>query len=64
MRTREIACIHYVCENECRLGKDATFYKHCQICKNYKPLKGSKPARTDNRKQKEERRMRKEKWDY
>ena len=62
-RTREIACIHYKCEGECALGKDATFRGHCQICPTYKKLPGGKPARTDNRKQKLDRIMRKEKWD-
>lgn len=63
-KTREIACIHYKCEGNCDLGKDADFYGHCQICKTYKKLPGGKPARTDDRRQRQERRMRKEKWDY
>ena len=62
-KTREIACIHYVCEGNCKLGKDATFRGHCQTCLTYKKIPGGKPARTDNRKQKMERIMRKEKWD-
>lgn len=64
MKTREIACIHYKAEHDCDLGKEGTFYKHCQICKTYKKLPGGKPARTDNRRQKQERIMRKEKYDY
>ena len=51
-KTREIACIHYVCEGNCDLGKEGTFRKHCQICKTYKKIPGGKPARTDNRRQK------------
>lgn len=63
-KTREIACIHYKAEGNCNLGKEGTFYKQCQICKFYKKLPGGKPARTDNRRHKQERIMKKEKYDY
>ena len=63
-KTREIQCIHYICEGNCDLGKEGTFYKQCQICRTYKKLPGGKPARTDNRRQKQERIMRKDKYDY
>ena len=62
-KTREIACVSYVCEGNCNLGKDATFYGHCQTCKSYRKTPGGHAARTDNRKQKLDRIMRKEKWD-
>ena len=38
MKTREIACQHYIHEHNCDLGKEAEFYGHCQTCKNYKKL--------------------------
>ena len=63
-KTREIACVHYKAEGSCDLGKDGTFRGHCQICPSYSPLRHGKPARTDNRRQKAERIMRKERWDY
>ena len=43
-KTREIACIHYICEGECDLGKEGTFRKHCQVCRTYKKKPGGKPA--------------------
>ena len=58
---REIACVHYVCEGNCDLGKDARFRGHCQTCPTYSPLRHGRPARTDNRRQKMERILRKEK---
>ena len=61
-KEREIACVHYKAEGVCDLGKDATFRGHCQICPSYKKKPGGKPARTDNRRQKMDRIMRKEKW--
>lgn len=61
-KNREIACTHYKCEGNCDLGKEGTFYKQCQHCKNYSKLAGGKPARTDNRRQKMDRIRRKEKW--
>ena len=63
MKTREIACQHYIHEHNCDLGKEAEFYGHCQTCKTYSAKRGGKVARTDNRKQKLDRIMRKEKWD-
>ena len=64
MKDREIACVHYKAEGNCDLGKDGTFRGHCQICPSYSPLRHGKPARTDTRRQKAERIMRKERWDY
>ena len=61
-KTREIACIHYVCNRNCDLGKEADFYGHCQTCKTYRAKPGGKPARTDNRRQKMDRILRKEKY--
>lgn len=59
-KTREIQCIHYVCEHNCNLGKDACFYGLCQTCPTYKQKPGGKPARLDTRKQRLEREKRKE----
>ena len=64
MKDREIACVHYKAEGSCDLGKDGTFRGHCQTCPSYSPLRHGRPARTDNRRQKAERIMRKERWDY
>lgn len=61
-KTREVACIHYVCNGKCDLGKEAYFYGHCQTCPTYKKKPGGKPARTDNRRQKMDRILRKEKY--
>ena len=63
-KTREIACVHYLCEGNCDLGKDGTFRGHCQICPSYSPLRHGKPARIDTRRQRAERARRKEKFDY
>lgn len=61
-KDREIQCKHYICEGNCDLGKEGTFRKACQTCKTYSALRGGKPARTDNRRQKMDRIMRKEKY--
>lgn len=62
-KTREIACVHYLYEGNCDLGKDGIFRGHCQICPSYKKKPGAKPARTDTRRQKAERIMRKERYE-
>lgn len=53
-------CIHYICENECDLGKEATFWKHCQICPTWKLKPGSKNPKPDYRQKKREAIYRKE----
>ena len=60
MKTREIACIHYKNEGNCDLGKECSFYGHCQNCSTYKKRPGAKPARTDLRRKKIERIRKKE----
>lgn len=62
MKTREVQCIHYVCEGNCDLKKEGTFYKKCQTCKTYKKKPGARPARTDTRRQRAERAMQKERY--
>lgn len=49
-KDREIQCIHYICEHSCDLGRDAVFRGLCQTCAQWKPKKGSKPARENTRK--------------
>ena len=56
-KDREIACIHYVCERNCDLGKEGTFRKQCQICKTYKAVKGGKAARPNLKREKNEKFM-------
>lgn len=63
MKDREIICQYYTyaggpCQKR---GIRCHFRKECQTCSRYNPRSGGRPARTDRRRQKEERRMRKEK---
>ena len=57
-------CIHYLNEGNCDLGKECSFWGHCQTCPTWKRKPGVKPARVDNRRKKAEKIMRKEKYDY
>lgn len=63
-RDRERACIFYTYENgPCdKRGISTKFRDECQTCKYYVPIKGGRPARTDNRRKKMERIQRKESW--
>ena len=54
-RDREIACIHYVCEGNCDLGKEGTFRKACQTCKTYKAMRGGRPARPNLKREKKDK---------
>ena len=54
-KDREIACIHYINEGNCALGKEGTFRHQCQTCKTYKALRGGKPARPNLKRDKRER---------
>lgn len=51
-KTREIACIHYICEGQCAKGRDGFFRKTCQTCKKYEPIKHGRPARKDLKREK------------
>lgn len=64
MKTREIACQHYIHEHNCDLGKEAEFYGHCQTCKTYSAKRGGCPARVDRRKQKMNKIIKKESREY
>lgn len=54
-KDREIACENYICEGECKKGKEGTFRKACQTCMFYKPIKGGLPARKNLKKEKTEK---------
>lgn len=54
-KDREITCIHYKYEGCCDLGYEGTFRKVCQKCKQYKALKGGKPARRNLKREKKEK---------
>ena len=60
MKDREIACQYYKYEGCCAKGREGTFRGACQTCDKYNPKRGSKPARTDNRRKKLERIERRE----
>lgn len=60
MKDREIACKYYEYEGHCLKGREGLFLKTCQKCNKYVPLLGSAPRRTDNRRHKIEKQMRKE----
>ena len=53
-RERVIACENYICEGKCKEGKEGTFWKKCQKCKSYKPVRGGQPAKIDTRAKKAE----------
>lgn len=61
-KTREIVCEYYVCEGTCTKGREGTFRGKCQTCNKYNPKKGAKPARTDNRRRKLDKIIKKERW--
>ena len=66
MKTREIVCQYYIYEGgPCeKRDIDAHFRKECQTCKYWNPLKGAKPARTDNRRSKKEKINKREMRNY
>lgn len=62
MKDRERCCKFYTYEGgPCdKRGISAHFRQECQTCKYWDPIKGARPARTDNRKAKRDRISRKE----
>ena len=51
-KTREIVCVHYICEHQCELDKKAEFYGLCQTCPSYLRKNGAKPNRVNTKKKK------------
>lgn len=60
MKDRTIICEHYICHGECTKGKDADFSSTCQHCGLYRKKAGAAPARTDNRRKKMAKILKKE----
>ena len=54
-KTREIACVSYICEGNCKKERKGTFYKACQVCDLYKPIPGGRPARPNLKREKNEK---------
>lgn len=66
MKDREIICKFYTyaggpCDKR---GISVHFREECQHCKYYCPVKGTRPARTDNRRKKMEKINKRERNDY
>ena len=61
-KVRERACQFYICEGNCKKGREGTFYGQCQTCDKYNPAKGARPARVDQRRKKMDKIMKKEKY--
>lgn len=64
MKTREIQCRFYICHGQCSKNKDADFYGICQKCQLYEKKVGAKPNRTDHRRKKLEKIIKKEGMRY
>lgn len=62
MKDREIMCQFYICEGQCSKGREGTFRKACQHCTKYRPKRGTRPARVDNRRKKMEKINKREKY--
>lgn len=44
-KERTITCQHYEYEGSCSLGREAEFWKYCQHCPDYLPIKNGRAAR-------------------
>ena len=65
MKERVLVCEHYKCNGGvCRLGKTCHFWKEMQKCQKYMPNKKSRPIRTNNKKEKLEKIIKKESGFY
>lgn len=60
MKDREIQCKFYICNGKCEKNKKANFYGICQHCGLYEKKKGAKANRTDLRRKKIDKIIKKE----
>ena len=64
MKERVISCESYIAEKQCKKGKEGTFWKSCQHCKYYSPIKNGRPAREDQRRKKKEKIQKREQKNF
>ena len=66
-KERTIACQYYMCEGDCALDREGTFWRYCQHCPDYIAIRGGKPARKNLKKEKlrdaRKRELRDSKWE-
>lgn len=66
-QNRDVACRFYLAEGQCEKGKEGTFSKACQKCKQYSPMTYKKSFRPPNlrkmKREEYERRQEKEMMD-
>lgn len=66
-KERTITCQHYEHEGSCSLGREAEFWKYCQRCPDYLPIKNGRAARKNLKKEKQieaqKRDLREMRWD-
>jgi hypothetical protein len=56
-KDRGVACIDYICEGECKQGREGTFHKYCQHCTIYRPTPGGKNIKPNRKKEKMDKAM-------
>lgn len=56
-------CVHYLNEHNCELGKECEYWGHCQTCPKWVRKPGARNPKPDRRREKEARRIRKERWE-
>lgn len=51
-KDRFVKCEYYLNEGNCQKGREGIFYRTCQHCNLYKPVRGAFPAKKNLKKQK------------
>lgn len=54
-KDRGVACKSYICESNCRKGREGTFFGYCQHCDAYDPVRGGKNIKPNLKRQKMEK---------
>lgn len=57
MKDRGVACKSYICEGNCRKGREGTFHHYCQKCNLYNPIPGGKNIKPNRKREKTEKFM-------
>ena len=61
-KDRYVACYYYIAEGKCKKGREGTFYKKCQTCDKYLPVKGGRPAKKNLKKEKLNKLLSRQAW--
>lgn len=61
-KDRYVACCYHIAEGKYQKCRECSFYKKCQTCDKYLPVKGGRPAKKNLKKKKLNKFLSRQTW--